>query len=253
MNATVNPFESKRPRYAVVADTLAREIAAGDHPVGALLPREAELIERFQVSRTTIREALKRLSAMGLVATLHGIGTRVEAREMHTGYVVSMRSIADVVQYEGGRSELVLQQREDMIAQEEDRVLLNTVPGQRWRRLEGYRVTPDYDDALFAVTTMYLRSPYDSIVPARTRHKTPFYKLISEKFRFDIARIEQEIQSIALEPAAAKLLGADPGSPGMRVVRRYYSLENEPFEVTVNIYPANRYTYKMHLQRELHQ
>ena len=53
--------------------------------------------------------------------------------------------------------------------------------------------------------------------------------------------------------AAAKLLGAVPGSPGMRVVRRYYSLENEPFEVTVNIYPANRYTYKMHLQRELHQ
>src|SRR5690606_21631488 len=88
---------SGRARYLIVTDTLVREIGAGTYPTGTLLPREAELIERFQVSRTTIREALKRLSSMGLVATIHGVGTRVEAREVKTSYLVAMRSIKDVL------------------------------------------------------------------------------------------------------------------------------------------------------------
>lgn len=54
-----------------VADHLARMILNTMSP-GALLPSEAELAERYEVSRLTIREAVKLLAGRGLVELARG-------------------------------------------------------------------------------------------------------------------------------------------------------------------------------------
>ena len=43
-------------------------------PIGAKLPPERELYEMFAVSRTALREALRRLSARGLIEIRKGSG-----------------------------------------------------------------------------------------------------------------------------------------------------------------------------------
>src|SRR6476620_2536124 len=68
-----------QPRYARIAQALIEEIAAGKFPVGALIATEAELCERFEVSRNTARAALAILSDMGLVTRHAGIGTFVRS------------------------------------------------------------------------------------------------------------------------------------------------------------------------------
>lgn len=60
-----------------VARVLGTEILAVRYPPGANLPGEAELLARFQVSRTVLREALKTLSAKGLISSKTRVGTRV--------------------------------------------------------------------------------------------------------------------------------------------------------------------------------
>ena len=60
-----------------VAALLGRRIVAGDLTPGTTLPTEAELCESFNVSRTTIREALKKLHGKGLIAGTTRSGTRV--------------------------------------------------------------------------------------------------------------------------------------------------------------------------------
>lgn len=64
-----------RPRYRVVAEELRRRILAGFIPPGSLLPSETALIEEFDVSRGTVREAMAQLRLEGLVVTEHGRGT----------------------------------------------------------------------------------------------------------------------------------------------------------------------------------
>jgi DNA-binding FadR family transcriptional regulator len=66
--------------HGQVAHTIGGRIVSGDIPVGALLPREAELAEQFSVSRQAIREALKVLAAKGLVQSRRRTGTRVLPR-----------------------------------------------------------------------------------------------------------------------------------------------------------------------------
>jgi DNA-binding FadR family transcriptional regulator len=60
-----------------VAGSLAKEILTGVYAPGENLPQETVLIERFKVSRTVLREALKTLSAKGLVVSKSRVGTRV--------------------------------------------------------------------------------------------------------------------------------------------------------------------------------
>jgi len=60
-----------------IAAILGTEILKGIHRPGANMPPEADLIERFQISRTVMREVMKTLTAKGFVASKTRIGTRV--------------------------------------------------------------------------------------------------------------------------------------------------------------------------------
>jgi DNA-binding FadR family transcriptional regulator len=63
--------------HRAVVDALARDIFAGRYQPGASLPTEPELCAVFAVSRTTVREALKTLTAKGIVTVRPKTGTRV--------------------------------------------------------------------------------------------------------------------------------------------------------------------------------
>lgn len=53
---------------------LVRRVLAGAYPAGEKLPAEREMSEEFGVSRHVVREALKRLEAIGIIRIQHGSG-----------------------------------------------------------------------------------------------------------------------------------------------------------------------------------
>lgn len=60
-----------------IASALGSEILNGQYPPGANLPNEHDLLARFQISRTVLREVIKTLAAKGLVVAKTRVGTRV--------------------------------------------------------------------------------------------------------------------------------------------------------------------------------
>jgi DNA-binding FadR family transcriptional regulator len=79
-----------------IVEDLRGQILSGALPDGALLPSERDLATHYDVSAPTIREAIRVLTAMGLLATRNGSRTRVTAR---SDTLLAM-SIASVVQFE---------------------------------------------------------------------------------------------------------------------------------------------------------
>ncbi len=63
----------------VVSEILAGLEAGNLARENGLLPSEAELGQRFEVSRATVREALSRLEQRGIIERRHGVGTFVIA------------------------------------------------------------------------------------------------------------------------------------------------------------------------------
>jgi DNA-binding FadR family transcriptional regulator len=61
-----------------LVDRLGRMIVGGEMGRDGALPREDELVERFGVSRTVIREVTKTLQALGLITTGPRVGSRIQ-------------------------------------------------------------------------------------------------------------------------------------------------------------------------------
>ncbi|MBP1154540.1 MULTISPECIES: FadR/GntR family transcriptional regulator [unclassified Paenibacillus] len=70
-----------RKIYEVIADQIKEQIVSGGLKPGEKLPSTKELSERFQVGRSTVREALSALKAMGLVEIHQGEGSYVRSIE----------------------------------------------------------------------------------------------------------------------------------------------------------------------------
>ena len=92
----------RRPRGLVdeIVEGLMSGIRDGQLKPGEKLPTEAEIMARFDVSRTVVREALSKLQASGLVETRHGIGTFVLPPADKTNFKIAagdFATLADVI------------------------------------------------------------------------------------------------------------------------------------------------------------
>ncbi len=101
---TINPaaVRARRPRGLVgeIVENLTGSIREGQLQPGDKLPTEAEIMTRFAVSRTVVRESLSRLQAAGLVETRHGIGTFVLQPQEAGNFRITAEdfaTVADVV------------------------------------------------------------------------------------------------------------------------------------------------------------
>lgn len=66
--------------HSFVISEIGTGIGSGSFAIGSILPGDAELMDRYGVSRTVLREALKTLEAKGLVEARAKVGTRVLPR-----------------------------------------------------------------------------------------------------------------------------------------------------------------------------
>ncbi len=67
----------KQPMYRQIAEDLRSQITSGALAPGVKLPTEGELSEKYEASRNTVRDAIRRLTDEGLIETRPGQGTFV--------------------------------------------------------------------------------------------------------------------------------------------------------------------------------
>jgi DNA-binding FadR family transcriptional regulator len=66
--------------HSFVISELGTGIVSGRYAVGSILPNDAAMMDKYGVSRTVLREALKTLEAKGLVEARPKVGTRISPR-----------------------------------------------------------------------------------------------------------------------------------------------------------------------------
>ena len=75
----INKTVKRYPLSKQVADKLEQMIETGEYQVGKRIPTETELMEIFQVSRNTLREAIRALTSAGVLEVKQGDGTYVRS------------------------------------------------------------------------------------------------------------------------------------------------------------------------------
>ena len=240
------------PRYLQIARELTAAIASGRYPVGARLPTELELCEHFEISRFTAREAVRVLSTAGLVTRRQRVGTVVIATPDAARYTHAASSVADLFQY-AQDTELRLVYIGKLALARDRAQQFGAKVGDEWTYAMGLRteatLEPGQTGRPICVTRLFL-SPLLAGIDAKLRErKTAVYAIIEREYKVNIQRVEQELQSIALDADDAANLGSEPGSPALLVLRRYYDDRDQLLEVAENIHPGDRFTYRMQLRK----
>lgn len=104
-----------RPRYLQVAEDLRDQILSGRLPAGDPMPSETVLVQKYDLSRTSVRNAIKLLKDWGLVRAEQGRGTYVRAPRQRI-----VRNHTERYQWEKDRARAPLDERSKTGATEKD-------------------------------------------------------------------------------------------------------------------------------------
>lgn len=232
--------------HQLVLKALRAEILRGIYPVGTAVPSEAVLVQRFGVSRHTVREALRRLRELGLVESRQGFGTVVTQQGGARPYVHRVNSISDLhdvgmeSRYEGTSARLVAAPE----------ALLENVTGageQSWLRIDGVRFAPG-DAVPLCEVEIFVAAAFAGVGRLLGKQVGPIYALIEMIYGESIGDVEQFVRAYKIdEPNTTLHLAA--GETIVEIRRIYRTTGGEVAEVTFNRYPAGRFTMSMHLHR----
>ncbi len=210
----------RMPRYAEILGVLRGEIASGAHPIGASLPSEAALCSRFEVSRFTIREALRRLQADGMVERVQGAGSKVVRDAPASVFVQRYRSVSDLTQYAENTHFELLSITEIQLS-EEVAHQIGGQAGETWCFFRALRRTDASAPEVIAVIESYIPVRFAALAKDVENISGPVYAALSAAADEPILDVEQEMQALPAPYHVAEALGLVADAPVLRIMRRY--------------------------------
>lgn len=238
---------SRKPRYLQIAETLREEIRVGTHDVGRRLACEADLCRRFQVSRYTIREALRHLDDAGLIVRRRGSGTLVRSNEVKVSYEQHIRSIDELLQFTNATRFQFL--HTDRIAADATLASwLDLRVGVECIHLHGIRYHRRTGQP-YCLGEVYRRASWQGLPQGFARMEDALRQLMEVEFEQHIGKIEQSLSAVKMTEEQALELKVPRDTPGFRSVRRYFDLRGRLALVAVTLHPGPSFSYFVRYER----
>lgn len=237
---------SSGPRYALLAQNLIHKIRQGIYPAGSLLPTEAELERQFNVSRITVRAALRELETKGLITRRARIGTRVNEPRPTSLFVQTGDTVEEMLLFTKGMPFRKTGSR-TLIVDAGLAGAMQLPQGQEFvelRGLRGHTGLPPIAYSHHYIPALHAPQPgtLDGVVAA-------IADIIAEASNRHIATIRQQIEPARLKAAEARLLHARPQATALKSTRWFYDEDQELLVATVSVFPQGRYVYSSVLHR----
>lgn len=236
---------AKQPLYDQLVDMLSEKIE-NEHNAGDMLPSERELSERYGLSRTTVRLALRELERLGLVVRQHGRGTFVSDRSNKTANLTQAYSFTDQMREMGRDPLTTILEFSEVEADKHLSEHMNVRLGERLYKLKRLRSA---DGMPMMVERSYLPMRKFLSLKRPMLEQKPLYDIIEKDYREKISVAEEEFFASIARPADAHLLNISEGSPVLDLVRTTYNVSNEIVEYTLSVARADQFKYKISHRR----
>ena len=207
------------PKYRQLLQLLRQQILSGELAPGERLPTEEELLQRYGLSRGTVRKALEQLAAEGLVYTVQGSGTYVSATHPNT---VPFR-FAECAEGAPATYRVVTQEVIPAAMAVAERLSLplgEPVIHIRRLRLEGETVA--------GFSERYLPQSLCPDLLAEDLTQPSVHDILVNRSELPLLRAVVEIEAQMLEAEDAAQLGVPAATPGIIISRITYTAPHRP-------------------------
>ncbi|HBY93130.1 MAG: GntR family transcriptional regulator [Ardenticatenaceae bacterium] len=242
----VDPF-SAVPKYYQLHDILQQKIEDGVWRPHESLPSERELESLYNVSRTTIREALGILEKEGYIYREHGRGTFVSRPKLQ--YSLNMlSSFTDDMKLRGFVAGQQLLHLEYVEPSSRVRQQLQVQPRvDHVLRIERLRLA---NGEPIGIHDAYLPLSRDQRITVEELDEVgSLYTLLESKFNLAAAEADETLEATVANHREATLLQVPVGSPLLLIERTTWSRERRPMELVKMLHRADRYKYYVRLVR----
>jgi GntR family transcriptional regulator len=237
--------DSPIPLYAQIESILTSGIADGTFAPDSRLPSEDELIERYAVSRTTIRQTIQNLLRRGLIEIRRGRGTFVLPPKITqeltalSGFVEDMQSLGRQT------SARVIDKRIVPAAESVARQLAITA-GTPVVRIQRVRLA---DNAPLSFDETYLPRGIGERILENDLETEPIFSLLEQKYETPLVEAEYRLEAISAQSTTAEALGIAQGSPIFLIERTSYTTGQTPIDYEKLHYRGDQIRFVTRLAR----
>jgi GntR family transcriptional regulator len=229
---------SKIPFYQQLYEILRSKISRAEWRPGDMIPSESELIDKFAVSRSTVRQVLDQLVQEGLIYRQRGRGTFVAHPSLEQAMVRIISFTEDMRQRGFEPSTTVLSA--DLIpAPEEIARKLRIDPVEKLARIKRLRQA---DGEPMSIEESYLVSNSQPDILKHDYAVKPLRETLEQDYGVRLAHAKQTIRAILAPKEIAELLQIKPKAALLFIERVSFSQDAIPVEFLRIYYRADRYS-----------
>jgi GntR family transcriptional regulator len=233
------------PLYAQVEAVLAAGIADGSLPAGSRLPSEESLVERFAVSRTTIRMTIQNLVRRGLVEIRRGKGTYVSYAKI-TQDLTRLSGFVEDMDALGHRATARVLGKQVIVADDAVAQRLSLAAGTPVVRIRRVRLA---DGVPLSFDETFLPLELGERIMAENLETDPIFTLLEQKYATPLVEAEYRLEAVLADDTVAQALGSAVGSPVFLIERTSYSDESRPVDYERLYYRGDRIRFVTRLAR----
>lgn len=242
--------ESPVPLYLQIKDLLHKQIETGSYGVGARLPSERELAQRYQVSRMTARQALQLLAQEGLTHSRVGKGTFVSAPKIKQE-LRALTSFSEDMRQRGlhATSRVVVAELRAVDGTVADRLAI--APGSEIVVLSRVRLANDQPLALETSHIPHALCP--GLLGRYDFSQVSLYEALRRDYGFLLVWADQVIETRLPHNYECDVLAIGKRTPVLSLTRVTYNEQDHPIEFVRSIYRGDQYQLRVMLRYSEHQ
>jgi GntR family transcriptional regulator len=231
--------------YGQIAAQLRDDIDGGCFSVGARLPSEHELTERFNVSRVTVRQAIAHLLVDGYVIRKQGKGTFVAGPKVQHE-LQPMRGFYDSLIAQGVEPKTELLEFASTLAPERVAGGLASPDGRCFLLRRRYLV----NDAPIALVCAYL-PPETAGVSWQQANEYPIYGILERLLKIQVVRARIRIRAQSAGSKVGKELGLGARAAMLVMERESFNADGKVTEHTSFYIRPENYEFMLSVQGPL--
>lgn len=234
--------DSPVPYHFQIRDLLKQEIADGAYQ--EKVPSERELMERFAVSRTTIREAINHLVNDGILEKVHGKGTFIKHDKQVHEWLHAIHSLTDTVKSMGMKpgSKLLFSGVVDPPA-----AVASSMQKDRLHLIKRLRTA---DGEPIAIESHYYGLELGAALEAYDLHNITIYEVLENDLHVTMHEAEQAITCKPLQSGDAEELELESGINGLMVDRLIKDSAGQPIEYYMSVVKPEMYVFRLKMTKQ---